>query len=368
MSHRRLVALVVLLLLCVPFPACSKPAPRGPCSDAGPVPTICGFENPEDSEWVPDAELLLVSNMRLWNVKIPGGGTLSALDPGSREVWKIWPAGVPEDIAPEPGLGDPSCPSPIDPKEFFNHGLTSVPRGDGAILYVVGHRSLKGEGREAVEVFRLQGRGKDARVSWKACIPTEGGIQANDVAVAPDAEVIVSNYEPSGSKWHTIRSTALGQKTGDVMGWKAERGWRHVPDTAARQPNGVAVSPSGEWIYYAEMGSGLVHRISSDGSPPHTTVNVGGNPDNLSWTPRGTLLVATHTGGARFVGCANGRLPCRTSWEVHEIDPEKMTAKQIIAHDGSALGAVASATEAGGTIYLGSVFDDRIGAVPAPAP
>jgi hypothetical protein len=53
---------------------------------------------------------------------------------------------------------------------------------------------------------------------------------------------------------------------------------------------------------------------------------------------------------------------------VHEIDPERMTAKRILAHDGSALGAVSAATEARGVIYLGSVFDDRIGAVPAPSP
>ena len=366
MIDRQVLTLVLLLSLAVSLlPACTKPTPRGPCLDGGPVPTICGFENPEDIEWVPDAGLLVVSDLRMWNVKIPGGGFLSALEPGSKEVWKIWPAGVPGDLAPEPAFGDPSCPGPPDPKAFFNHGLTSIPRGDGAILYVVGHRSDRGEGREAVEVFYLRGRGKEAKISWKGCIPTEEAIQANDVAVAPDGEVIVSNYQPTGSPWHTIRSVMLGRKTGDVMGWKALRGWRHVPNTEARQANGVAVSASGEWIFYAETGSGLVHRISSDGSPPHTTAKVGGNPDNLSWTSRGTLLVATHTGGARFMGCANGRLPCRTSWAIHEIDPATMSEKRILAHDGSLLGAVSAATEARGTIYLGSVFDDRIGVVPA---
>jgi hypothetical protein len=304
----------------------------------------------------------------MWNVDIPGGGFLSALEPGSTTPWKIWPAGAPEDIAPQPAFGDPSCPGPLDPKDFFNHGLTSSPRGDGAILYVVGHRTAEGRGREAVEVFYLRGRGKDARVSWKACIPTEGGIQANDAAVAPDGELIVSNYQPSGSIWHTIRSVLLGQRTGDVMGWKTGRGWRHVPGTAARQPNGVAVSPSGEWIFYAEMGSGLVHKISSDGSPPHTTVDVGDILDGLSWTSRGTLLLAVHTGGARFMGCASGRLPCRTPWELHEIDPETMTEKLVIAHDGSVLGAASASAEARGTTYLGSVFDDRIGALPASPP
>jgi hypothetical protein len=146
------------------------------------------------------------------------------------------------------------------------------------------------------------------------------------------------------------------------MGWKAERGWRHVPDTEARQANGVAVSSNGEWIYYAELGSGLVHRISSDGSPPHTTVKVGGNPDNLSWTSRGTLLVATHTGGARFMGCAAAITSCRTSWELHEIDPGRCRPADRHPRRFRA-GRGVRGTEARGTIYLGSVFDDRIGAI-----
>jgi hypothetical protein len=344
--------------------ACSKPEARGPCDPAPPFGTICGFENPEDVEWVPSADLVVVSNIRMWNVDIPGGGTLSALKPGSTEVRKLWPLGAASDFAPDPALGDPKCPGPLRPEAFYNHGIVSAPRGDSALLYAVGHRAKGGAGREAVEVFELTGKGKKAVVAWKACIPTENAIQGNDAAVAPDGELFISNYEPDGSPWHTIRSILLGQNTGDVMGWKRDRGWRHLAGTTARQPNGVAVAPDGKSVFYAELGSGKVHRVAIDGSGARASADVGGNPDNLSWTSRGTLLVATHTGGARFMGCAAGRLPCRTSWEIFEIDPATMSSTLRQAHRGDELGAVSAASEAKSYVYLGSVFDDRIGVYP----
>jgi hypothetical protein len=75
------------------------------------------------------------------------------------------------------------------------------------------------------------------------------------------------------------------------------------------------------------------------------------------------LLIATHTGGAAFMLCRFGRLPCATSWEVWEMDPETLAMHKVIAHDGSIVGAIATALEVDGVLYLGSVFDDRIGVV-----
>ena len=93
-------------------------------------------------------------------------------------------------------------------------------------------------------------------------------------------------------------------------------------------------------------------------------MDIGGNPDNLTWTPRGTLLLATHTAGSRFMLCALGARPCTTGWAVYEVDPVTLAATLVVEHDGTDLGAVATALEADGVIYLGSVYDDRIGAIP----
>jgi len=343
--------LPALVLLGAALVGCSNP-PRDPCADGKPLGTICGFENPEDSEWVGDAGLLIASNMR----NSPGrGGFLSALAPGTHDVRRLWPLGAATDVAPDPAVGDPDCPGPLAASTFAPHGITAR---DG-LLYVIAHSAAGG--REAVEIFGISGAGAQTVVTWKGCIPQEPNVIANDVAVAPDGEVIESNYESEVSLLNTVLAGGFGKKTGDVMAWRRGSGWRHLPGTAASMANGVAVSADGQQVFYAETGTGKVYRLPRDGSGPPVSTTIGGNPDNLSWTPRGTLLAPTHTGGVWFITCAIGRLPCRSSWELYEIAPTTLAATKRFAHDGSLVGAVASATEVDGRIYLGSVFDDRIG-------
>ena len=344
-------SLPALVLLGVVLAGCSDP-PRGPCADGKPLGTICGFENPEDGEWVPDAGVLIASNMR----NSPGrGGFLSALTPGTHDVRRLWPLGTAADVAPDPAVGDPGCPGPLAANTFAPHGITARDR----LLYVVAHSNAGG--REAVEIFGIAGAGAQAVLAWKGCIPQEPKVIANDIAVAPDGEVIESNYESEVSLLNTVLAGGFGKKTGDVMAWRRGSGWRHLPGTAASMANGVAVSADGQQVFYAETGTGKVYRLPRDGSGPAVSTTIGGNPDNLSWTPRGTLLVPIHTGGVWFISCAIGRLPCRSSWELYEIVPTTLAATRRFAHDGSVVGAIASATEVDGRIYLGSVFDDRIG-------
>jgi hypothetical protein len=126
----------------------------------------------------------------------------------------------------------------------------------------------------------------------------------------------------------------------------------------------VFVSPDGTGVFYAETGSGRVSRVTRLGAAPGqgaAHVSIGGNPDNLSLSPRGTILAATHTDGAAFLLCAFGRRPCRTGWSIFEIDPANLRATLLLHHDGSTVGAVASAAEFDGRMYFGAVFDDRIG-------
>ena len=349
-------ALLVALLGLV---ACSNP-PREPCALATPLGALCGFENPEDLEPLPGAHVILVSNMREAS-RLPRGGFLAAFAPDGGAARRVWPTGGPRDVAPDPSLGDPACPGPPTAEGFAPHGITS----SGGRVYVVVHAGPWG-GREGVEVFDAAGDGDGLVLSWTACIPGEANVMANDVIVAPDGEVVISNYEPDDSLWTTVQAHVLGRPVGDVMAWRRGQGWRHLAGTAARQTNGVAVSADGKWLFYAEIATGLVHRIARNGGGAPAAIEVGGNPDNLTWTSRGTLLVASHTGGARFLRCKWGGTPCRTPWTVHEIDPVTMTARLRFRHDGSVVGAVATALEVGDRTFLGSVFDDRIGVLATP--
>jgi hypothetical protein len=370
----RLPLLIVSSLLALFGTARSSPAPRGACVPTPPpgvVGSICGFANPEDVEAIPAAGILLVSNMRP-----PGavnGGFLAALllDTATQTGTvprHLWPTGhAPDDVGVGPGhppAGDPECVAPPAPDIFAPHGITSAPTETAGVIRVaaVGHG-----GRQAIELFDLSGSGQSARLTWRGCVPLPRETCGNDVSLAPDGEIIVSNYMPTmqglRGLYYTLKG-GLGYNTGDVMGWRRGAGWRHINGTAAPSPNGVLISRDGAYVFYSETGSGRVSRVPraglAAGQRPES-VSIGGNPDNLSLSPRGMILATTHTDGAAFLACAFGRLPCRTGWSIFEIDPTTLRAKQLLHHDGSAVGAVASVAEIDGRFYFGAVFDDRIG-------
>ena len=335
---------------------CGAPAER-PCEGAEAphgIATVCGFAKPEDVVWIEPANALLVSEMG-WDAP-SGGGALSLVDAaGARRV--VWP----DDAAPAPEsplLGDPACTSPPVAAEFSGHGLDAVwdAEAQRVRVAVVAHG-----GREAVEQFDLVGEGSGLRLVWRGCVPLPPGTAGNDVALAPGGAFYVTNYLPTVhglSAWIALRAADRGQVTGDVLAWTREGGWRHVPGSAASQPNGIAVSPDGATLFVAENGASRVVRMPADGArtpADRTSFATPGRPDNLSWSSRGTLLVAV----------LHPATP--GGWSLLEHEPGAAGATlRVEARDGAPLHSVTSADEAGGRLFFGSMADDRIG-IAAPA-
>jgi hypothetical protein len=358
-ATRRVTILLVLLVALGcggrPREACEPVPPLGVLG------TICGFTNPEDVEAVPAAGLLIVSELR---GRDGAGGALVALVPPLTAPRPLWPTGDPaQDVGTGPPAGDPACTAPPPADRFAPHGIASIQTPVRGLVHVavVGH-----EAREAVELFDLVGTGNLARLAWRGCVPLPPDEVGNDVALTLAGDIVVSNFQPTMSglrgAYHMIRS-GLGRPTGDVIVWRAGEGWHHVPGTSAAGANGVAVSPDGQTLFYAETGAGRVARVPLAGLPAGASpsfAHTGGHPDNLSWSTRKMLLAGVHTGGAGMLTCLVSG-PCRSAWSIIEIDPVTLATTVVLQHDGALVGAVASAAELDGRFYLGAVFDDRIG-------
>jgi hypothetical protein len=364
-SKRRVgTGAAVLLVL-----GCSEP-PRPDCQPDPPpgvVGSVCGFRNPEDVAAVPAAGILLVSQMR--HDDSEGGGSLAALplaadgrpDGPPRQ---LWPAPEPDAAAAgSGGAGEEHCTTPPPPERFAPHGLAvGMPRADGSIpVAVVAHGP-----REAVELFTLTPAADGPHLVWSGCVPLPARTTGNDVALAPDGSLLVTNYTPRSdgpaALYYAVRS-GLGLATGDVLAWSRDAGWAHVSGTATAYPNGIARAREGGDVYLAETGTGRIAKLAL--APPTASelgsAQIGGHPDNLAWSSRGSLLAVTHSSGLAFLACAFGRRPCRSAWSLFEIDPEELVARELLHCDGAALGGVASVTEASGRYYFGAVFGDRIG-------
>ena len=331
-----------------------------PRPEPGRLGTICGFRNPEDVEAVPDAALLLVSQMR--HAQDGPAGSLVALnldDGGEPAPRVLWPTeGATRDAPAEPG----DCPGPPSTDRFAPHGLAAgARRDDGSIpVAVIAH----GE-REAVELFALYGSGASATLRWRDCLTLPPDTAGNDIVFAADGALLVTNYQPTlaGARGflHTLRG-GLGLDTGEVLEHRRETGWRPLPGTRAPNPNGVLVSPDGQTVWLAATGAGAIVSVSRDGGAPRRhQIAVGGHPDNLAWSARGTVLAMTHTGTLSILLCRLGARPCRAGWALFEIDPKGADAALLLRHDGSAVGGVASVAEVDGRFYFGAIYDDRIG-------
>ncbi len=356
-------SLLLGLALAVGAGACAGPD-RPPCSRGEELETVCGFRNPEDIEFVETADIIIVSNMRhdggqKSDGPLESGGFLSALLPQSRETHLLWPDGA---SAPDPSLGDPRCTEAPTAASFSPHGLTSIADANGATVYVAAHAG-DGGGREAIEIFKLTGTASTTELTWKACIPSPDSVMINDVAVSADGLILASNYLPDSSHRHSVKASLFRQPTGDVMTWTRETGWSHLPETQSLMANGVALSRDGATALYTETIAQRLHRRAISTADGAIHIDLDGAPDNLTWTSRDTLLVATHTRAYELFGCFFRRGACRSAWAVYEITPETLKVTKRFAHSGDTIGAVATALEVNGEVFLSSVFDDRVGII-----
>jgi hypothetical protein len=353
--------------------ACAR-EPRGPCEPAptpGQLGSVCGFENPEDLAFVPTAGVLLVSQMRHPG---GGGGSLAALVLGAAGE----PVGAPRRLWPPPagagaadgatGVGDPACTQPPAADRFAPHGLAlGGPAAGGELpVAVVGHGA-----REAVELFALRGAGEAAALRWTGCVPLPPHAIGNDVVLAADGGLLVTNYQPAlgglRGLYYTVAG-GLGYPTGEVLRWRGGR-WEPVPGTRGANPNGLLVLPGGARLAVAFSGArALALRPLGPEGGAARDLALDGHPDNLAWSARGTLLVPLHTSGFGFLRCRFGRGPCASPWTLLEVDPANGKAASRLVHDGRELGAVSSVAEVGERLYLGAVFDDRIGLWHEPRP
>lgn len=361
---RRLAPARLALALLTLASGCSPP-PRPPCNPDPPpgvLGTVCGFDRPEDILVFPESNVMVTSGMGrgvgLYAVALDD---LSSVEP---RPWRIWPHG--EEAGgrgavdpPGEAIGDPACREPPDPALFYSHGLGAAPRSlqGRRHVAVVNH----GE-REAVELFDLEGTGRDAHMRWRGCVELPSDVFGNDVDITPEGTLVLTHMVPRSEgllfRFYLLASS-VGMQTGKVLTWRPGRGWKAVPGSAGAGPNGLTLSPDGGTIFFADNGRKRVSRLPlsglEEGRSPDVAV-LGGGVDNVSWTESGTILAVVHTGGLETLF-----QDCLLDWALFEIDPESLEARRLLQHDGDTLCGATSAQRVGEAIYIGTMVEARLG-------
>lgn len=339
--------------------ACGSVEPIRECVDAGPVHVLCGFQNPEDLAVAPGGEWIVVSqNPRMVDGELSGSGSLLALRPRDGERRALYPMSDSATASATPGVGSPDCSGPPDPARFSPHGIDIADAGDGeARLLVVNHG-----GREAIEWFRLRTPPEGPSATWEGCVPLPDDAQADDVAALPGDGLVATKMLPREAGLFSLLRIALGLRTGELLEWGPQQGWRAIPDSAASAPNGVVASPDGQTLYFAAWGESKLVRIGRNGGG-RRELALPHHPDNLSWARDGQLLSTGQKGSILMVP-ACGRIDsgtCPIPYSVVRVPADASAYELVYDEDPARTGGAGTvALDHDAALWIGTFAGDRI--------
>ena len=364
MQRSTFVAVLTLTCMLGPSSGCdSSVALIADCEAGAGLEPICGLTNPEDFAVLPGGDWLAVSQMASTSHQ---GGSLAALRVADDSFIPLFPDGqlANQDAdagVPAPGWGDPACPGPPDSERFAPHGIDTTSTADGAaLLLVVNHGD-----REAVELFEVDSSPPRPSVVWRGCVVIPADASGNDVAAMSGGRFAMTNMaRPQGwlrTQWSGL-AMAMGLDTGNVLEWSPESGWSDIEGSEASGPNGVATDADGSTVYIAAYGSRELIRVRRADVPEVRTVDVPFRPDNITWTPEGSLLVAGQDAPLRqILACyALESGTCALPFGVVEVDPDTLTSDILLEHDGlTAIGTATVALRHRDKLYLGTFRGNR---------
>ena len=214
------------------------------CEPLGEIRPVCGMQTPEDMAALPDSRHLLLANF--------GGmhdstGSLSLFDTQTETRRQLFP---PEGGQLEPAgenWGDADCVAP-SLALFSPHGTHLHQLADGRWRFLVVNHG----GREAIELFEVQGQGEGTALAWRGCVEPAPDTFVNDVVGLSNGDLIYTRMFHNAGRVEQLLS-ALGRNTGDLWRWNREAGLRMLPGTEANQPNGIEISPDEQQASIAGM-------------------------------------------------------------------------------------------------------------------
>jgi len=252
-----LCAAVVFGLLVLIGASSPAPASESGCAPVGKVHFICGLHHPEDLVRIPGTQWILVSGL---------GGGLPGSPPEPGDLYllhatdKHWHSIAQASLATvnrNTIYGD--CPAP-DAAQFISHGLAiRAGRNGQHTLYAINHG-----GRESVEVFAIDARGAEPRLTWTGCAVLSVSAWLNAVVPLPDDGFIVtSTFDPKDPQ--SPVKLASGQYAGAVYEWQPGRGFAPMVGADNTGDNGVAISDDARVLYFNWFFGRSVIRLKRDG-------------------------------------------------------------------------------------------------------
>jgi hypothetical protein len=315
--------------------------------------------NSEDIVYLPGTDWVIASSMTDVSGRL---GCLYAIDRRTRTCEILYGAA---DYARDIGIERLPADLPTGPEVFARgftpHGIALRRSGSGSCtLYVVCHYPF-----DAIEVFNLEVSRSKLTATWVESLQMPLGTSGNDLVALTDGGFAVTNMV-NPKDVEAMLKMQEGIPTGYVLEWHPDVGWSQVPDSEMSGPNGIEVSPDGEWLFVSSWSStkSLVRLPREGRFSQRIALTTNLLNDNLSWTSDGKLLVTGQLSTPMdFTAQYRSKTRLNTPFVVLKVDPTVMNiAETAIYHDGSdGFGAGTVAAEVGNEIWVGTSRGATIG-------
>jgi hypothetical protein len=326
--------------------AAGAPGPTS-CNPVGNVRFVCGQQAPEDLVALPGSQWIVASSFA-------GTGGINLINVRDHTTSLAFPTATSKERLDAKTYN--TCPGPpdaADKAKFATHGL-ALRAGRNSIhtLYAVHHG-----GRESIEVFEVDARGKTPALTWVGCAVVPDPIGLNSVVALPEGGFIATDFLARGIDAPARGRMLAGENNGALWEWHTATGWKMIPGSEAAGANGLEISKDGKWLYVAAWGSQSFFRLSrGQGPAKRDTIPLGFRVDNIRWAPDGSIFAAGQGGVA----------PMQTS-NIVKINPDTLKVQEIIRHPNSPeFGNGTVAVQIGKELWVGSFRGDRIAIFPAP--
>jgi hypothetical protein len=353
------IAALIGLLASVVSPSLAPGAENG-CAPIADLHFVCGPHHPEDLVLIPGTQWILVSGL---------GGALPGSPPGPDDLYLLNAANKRWHSIAKASLADVNrntklygdCPAP-DAAQFISHGLAIRAGSNGRhTLYAINHG-----GRESVEVFAIDARGAQPRLSWTGCALLTASAWLNSVIPLPgEGFIVTSTFDPKDPQAQA--KMGGGQYAGAVYEWQPGRGFAPLAGAGVTGDNGVAISADGRWLYFNWFFGHSVVRVARAGGGERTTASVDFLPDNIDYAPDGSLYVTGQNVDPKqlLAGCPSGN--CLHGTTIVKLDPATMKTRVIARLPPNAtFSDGTTALQVGTTIFLGSYKGDAVAYMQAP--
>ena len=330
------------------------------CEPRGKLRFLCGAQRPEDVVRIPGTRWLIFSGFS-------NGAGLKLVDTVAQTMRPL-PYESPDANGKRDSL---HCGSPPDPATFSTQGLSIRDLGGSlSRIHVVNHG-----GRESVEIFSVDARTNEPRLTWNGCVLMPPGLAANSVATFSDGTILVSVLTHPG---RTITDFWRGEITGAVYSWKpGQDSFQLLPGTELPGNNGLETSRDDTEFFVIAFGwrSVVVFSRVDPSRPLRRAVAPGFMPDNIHWDDGKLLLAGMQfdepaCGGIRKI--INGKadeMRCHCGYTVAQLDPLSMNFTLVAyAEPDPDFNGVSAAAIVAGDLWLASYQANRIAWRKAPVP